>query len=330
VNFVQAYTAGTLSDIVQVVQQQNVNNEAFDVDALQREIDSKVNIISAIESYLMSNWDSTQNILDRDDVRNLAIGTLAYFLAVDDNQKKQIEDLFTLLAENIETNIPDVLKRLIFGKTLYGVPSSVAISSWLDEHGTELSASQNEAEIFEIMWSLLEANIHNNQFRKCDKPESMKKLALEWCHGVPFNELLNILTQDDARRQAKSRRMRYTLEDVVDVCENGFAYDGILVLGAVIELVPTLTIDNSDVVVNSLQEFQKRLKYGLPSQMAVVLYELGFADRVVAIELSGIFQEIEASKDAILQALRARREEAFVVLDKYPAYFRQVYENVAT
>jgi POLQ-like helicase len=330
VNFVQAYTAGTLSDIVRVAQQQNANNEAFDIDVLQWEIDSKVNIISAIESYLMSNWDSTQNILDRAEVRNLAIGTLAYFLAVDDEQKKQIEDLFLLLAQNIETNIPDVPKRLVFGKTLYGVPASVAISAWLDEHGTELSASQNEAEIFEVMWSLLESNIHNNQFRKCDKPESMKKLALEWCHGVPFNELLKILTQDDARRRAKSRRMRYTLEDIVDVCENGFAYDGILALGAVIELVPTLAIDNSDIVVNSLQEFQKRLKYGLPSQMAVILYELGFADRVVAIELSSIFQDVQSSKEALLQALRVKREETFVILNKYPSYFSQVYENVAT
>ncbi|MDP1715946.1 MAG: DEAD/DEAH box helicase [Anaerolineales bacterium] len=330
VNFVQAYTAGALSEIAQVVQQQNTDNEAFNLDALQREIDSKVNIISAIESYLMSNWDSTQNILDRDEVRNLAIGTLAYFLAVDDEQKKQIEDLFILLAQNIETNIPDVSKRLIFGKTLYGVPASVAISAWLDEHGTELSASQNETEIFEVIWGLLESNIHNNQFRKCDKPESMKKVAFEWCHGIPFNELLEIIKQDDARRRAKSRRIRYTLEDVVDVCENGFAYDGILVLGAVIELVPTLAIDNSDIVVNSLQEFQKRLKYGLPSQIAVVLYELGFADRVVAIELSSIFQEVEGNKDIVLQALKARREEAFIVLDKYPAYFRQVYANVAT
>ena len=64
--------------------------------------------------------------------------------------------------------------------------------------------------------------------------------------------------------------------------------------------------------------------------MAVVFYELGFADRVVAIELSGIFQEVDASKDVVLQALRARRDDTFIVLDKYPAYFRQVYENVAT
>ena len=57
VNFVQAYTAGALSEIAQVVQQQNTDNEAFNLDALQREIDLKVNIISAIESYLMSELE---------------------------------------------------------------------------------------------------------------------------------------------------------------------------------------------------------------------------------------------------------------------------------
>jgi hypothetical protein len=94
----------------------------------------KINIISAIESFLMANWNPDQAVFQREDVVSLSRGTLAYFLANDD-QKKQIEDLFVLLAQNIEANIPEVPKEL-FGKTLYGVPDSIAISKWLDEHSS--------------------------------------------------------------------------------------------------------------------------------------------------------------------------------------------------
>jgi hypothetical protein len=114
------------------------------------------------------------------------------------------------------------------------------------------------------------------------------------------------------------------------MCENGFAYDGILVLGALIELIPTLNIDNPDLLVNVLQRLQKRLKYGLPNQIAIVLYELGFADRVVAIELSSSFSEILPDKDLIIQSLKSQREEVFLKLNQYPSYFSYVYQNVAT
>ena len=136
---------------------------------------------------------------------------------------------------------------------------------------------------------------------------------------------------ESGARLGFGRRPRHYREDhIVDICENGFAYEGILVLGALIELLPALSIENVEFLIPTLQHLQKRLKYGLPNHHAIVLYELGFADRVIAIELSPIFLEISPEKSAVVSMLKARREETFVVLDKYPAYFRQVYKNLAT
>jgi superfamily II DNA/RNA helicase len=319
--------------------EEDARNLAFEEIASQYEDDQttldrifslfawKINIISAIESYLMANLNPDQAVFQREDVVSLSKGTLAYFLANDD-QKKLIEDLFVLLAQNIEANIPEIPKRIVFGKTLYGVPDSIAISKWLDEHISELDSELDDLELFNILWPLLADNIRNKNFRNCDEPEVMKGLAIAWLEGKPFYDLFQTL--GTAKLIAKTKRYKYKLENVVDICENGFAYDGILVLGALIELIPTLNIDNPDLLVTTLQRLQKRLKYGLPNQMAIILYELGFADRVVAIELSSGFSEIPTDKDLIIQALRSQREEVFVRLNQYPSYFSYVYQNVAT
>jgi POLQ-like helicase len=302
-------------------------DEQETLDRLQSLFAWKINIISAIESFLMANWNPNHATHQKEDVVSLAQGTLAYFLASDD-QKKQIEELFVLLAQNIEANIPDVSKRIIFGKTMYGVPDSVAISGWLDEHATELNPELDELNLFNVLWTLLAEHIKNKSFRNCDQPEAMRILATAWLRGDPFYELFKIL--GTAKLIAKTRKYKYKMEHVVDVCENGFAYDGILVMGALIELIPTSNIDSPDMIINSLRKLQKRLKYGLPNEIAVILYELGFADRVVAIDLSSIIADVLPDKDLIVQALKLQRETVFIKLNQYPSYFSYVYQNVAT
>jgi POLQ-like helicase len=74
----------------------------------------------------------------------------------------------------------------------------------------------------------------------------------------------------------------------------------------------------------------KRLKYGLSNKVAVILYELGFADRVIAEDLSTIFDETYTSRDLVILLLRARREDVFAKLDVYPSYFSDVYKNRVT
>jgi len=105
--------------------------------------------------------------------------------------------------------------------------------------------------------------------------------------GRPFYELLSLLN-DAGARFGIGRNARYpTIEYVVDICENALAYDGMLVIGAVTELY-TFGHPDDDATSDMLRNLQKRLKYGLPSSLPVMLYELGFSDRVIAIELSEV------------------------------------------
>ena len=301
-------------------------NENFTISGLQYQVNQKTNTISAVESYQMSNWDSEKESFEREAVISLAKGTLAHFLANDD-QKKQIEELFAQLAKNIETYIPDSSRRIIFGKTTFGIPDSLTISNWLDVHIAELDAEQSDLELLNILWPLIAINIHNKKFTKCNLPESMKAMANSWVEGKSFQILFQELEDFGAKRIAGSELWGYKIEHTVDICENGFAYEGILVLGALIELIPIYSIEGADILIEKLKYLQKRLKYGLPNETAIIFYELGFADRVVAIDLSSTFDEVISNKELAIQALKVRSEEVLAKLKIYPAYFSEVYRN---
>ena len=289
------------------------------------QIEQKVTTLAATQSYLMAYWDPELDVASENDVVQLAKGTLAYFIATED-EKEKLENLFLTLAKNILAKMPDPIRRKIFGKTMYGIPDSLAISDWVNANLDTFDYEKADIEILESLWPLIESNIFNQSFKKCSIPLSMKELALAWLEGKPFHELLTQLSNSGARLGLGDKPRHYREDHIVDICENGLAYEGILVLGALIELLPSLPIENVELLIPTLQHLQKRLKYGLPNQHAIVLYELGFADRVISIEMSPIFLEIAPEKSATILMLKARREEVFAILDKY----RQVYKNVAT
>ena len=208
----------------------------YTIPGLQKQAVEKINLIATIESYLMAHWDETHPEFNEDAVTAFAKDTLAYFLAEKD-QKERIVKLFVLLARNIAEKTPEFQTRVIFGRTLFGLQDAVSISLWLAENLDKLMSVKNESDILTILWPLIEKHIHSKAFRNCDKPELLKEFSARWMKGHPFDQLLRILAEADARMIAKTRRFRYDIEDVVDICANGFGFDGMLLIGAIIEFL---------------------------------------------------------------------------------------------
>ncbi len=304
-------------------------DKGFTIDGIEKQIAWRMNIISSIESYLMSHWDETGVGLQEGDINELAKGTLAFFLA-DDEQRGQIVELFNLLAQNIEQNVSEASLRKIFGKTLYGVRTSIEIEEWVAEHVDDLIACTDHEEIIVASWPIIEKNIQNRTFKKCDPPEILRDVVVEWIRGKPFHELFAILSSANARIIAKTQRRRFKLDHIIDICENAFAYDGTLVLGAIAEIIELIRPENTGDLISKLQELQKRLKYGLPSSSAITLYELGFADRVIAIDISLFFEGDSPNKYAIIRGIKENEHEIRRIIDKYPAYFQMILYDILT
>lgn len=169
---------------------------------------------------------------------------------------------------------------------------------------------------------MLTRHINSGVFTKFDKPEVLKEIAHGWISGKPFSDLLKIIHKREAKMIWGTRRREFKIDHVVDVCEGALAYDGALVVGALSEFIETLGQDDTVELISHLQVFQKRLKYGLPTETTIALYELGFSDRVIAQDLATSLNLAATEKKDLVKALKKDREGAKVVLEKYPSYFQ--------
>ncbi|WP_353612861.1 DEAD/DEAH box helicase [Mangrovibacter phragmitis] len=294
----------------------------FSRDGVERQIAWRISLICAVESFLLSHWDESDDGLSEADVTRLAEGTLAFFLA-DDQKKEHIRELFQLLAGNISANITDPARRKIYGRTLYGIQDAQAIEGWVQTNADSLLSIVDETDALDLAWPLLTRHINSGVFTKFDKPEVPKEIAHGWISGKPFSDLLKIIRKRKAKMIWGTRRREFKIDHVVDVCEGTLAYDGALVVGAVCEFIETLDQDGTGDLINRLQLFQKRLKYGLPTETTIALYELGFSDRVIAQDIAASLNLAATQKKDLVKALKKDQAGARAVMEKYPSYFQE-------
>lgn len=324
--FIRAYSGGDVEGLAERLASQ-YPEEDFTVANLKEQIEWKINIISAVESYLMAHWDDSSNGSHDDTITDLAAQTLAYFLA-EEEQRNLVIELFKLIAQNIAGNVPEASRREVFAKTLRGVQNSIAIEDWTTHHIENLEACSSYEELLTTLWPVISRNIQNNTFEKCTPPQVLQGVALQWTQGKPFYDLLTLLESNSCRIGTGPRPRYPTLDHVVDICENALSYGGTLIIGAVTEIVEIIRPQGNENLIRNLQRLQKHLKYGLPSTAAITLYEIGFADRVVSTELSAIVNAEISNREIMIEVIKVHEQEIRTALHQYPQYFTHVLNEV--
>lgn len=322
-SFAKAHIAGwdSLNEIVSKIAEQYGGN-GFTIDAVKSQFEFFSLTLASIEGFLLSNWDAVDNGLTEADIADLAEQTLAYFLA-DDKKQEQIQELFKLLAKNISENITDVNRRKAFGKTLYGVNDAKAIERWVQDNADKLLAARDGDEVLDLVWPLITGHVHNKAFNKFDKKDVLKKITKKWISGTPFHELYRIADTNKCKLGKEKKPRKVKIENIIDICEGGLAYDGALLVSALCEFVEMLDFKGTGDLINHLQLFQKRLKYGLPTETTIAIYELGFSDRVIAQDLTASLNLAATQKKDIVEALKQDRDGAKAVMERYPIYFQE-------
>ncbi len=297
-------------------------SNGFSQDGVERQIAWRISLICAVESFLLSHWDETEDGLSEAEVTRLAEGTLAFFLA-DDQKEGHIRELFQLLAENISANITDPARRKVYGRTLYGVKDAQAIEGWVQSNADSLLSIVDETEALDLVWPLLTRHINGGIFTKFDKPEVLREITHGWIGGQPFSALLQIIRERDCKMIWGTRRREFKIDHLIAVSEGTLAYDGALLVGALCEFVEALQLEETGNLINRLQLFQKRLKYGLPTATTIALYELGFSDRVISQDLAASLNLSATQKLELVEGLKQDRDAAIGVIENYPLYFQR-------
>ena len=295
----------------------------FDNADVIYEFIKKRNFLLSIENFIIENFDDVTISLDE-----LVRLTLAYHLA-DETKKELLIELFIEIKSNIEVKIPEDYKRKIYSKTLFGIYENKAINDWLDDNIIELINTDNLEQLEDRIWYFLKSKIRNKSFRNFNKPQYLNNIYNNWLNNKSYDFIYAELADLDIKMGNTARARKLTVDYISEICEKALSFEGTLILSSVIAFLDLYNDEhNITNLVTNLTIFQKKLKYGLNSINAISIYEMGFIDKFIALELSQLMDGEVVNYKEIKVFLKTNSEEVENILSKYPSYFMKIYRNL--
>jgi POLQ-like helicase len=300
--------------------------EAYSYDKIMQQLLDKISAIRAIQSYLLAHAEEWEN--DPDEIDNLVEETLAYSLA-DEQDRENLKSLFHMIKEDIEKKVEDSNTRKVYGRTLLGLNECKQIEDWVIENIDQLDVAPDDNTLFQFIWPLLRDHISNRSFKRCHPSDMLEEVTKEWLNGTSYNRIFHDYLKD-AMLGTGPRPRRFKIEHTVDLCENGYGYDGSLIIGALAEITNQYGKEEGDYseLVDRLLLLQRRIKYGLPTISDIIIYEIGFSDRVVAQMIKKAIKTRSKFKHKILSKFREKHTQLKKELLIYPAYYKKVSEDI--
>ena len=85
-------------------------------------------------------------------------------------------------------------------------------------------------------------------------------------------------TEESIRIEKRGKLKPIDMSDVISICDNGLGYETSMVLNAINNNLEKIVGDDLEVLTILI----KKLKYGLPLEKEINIYELGFSDIILA------------------------------------------------
>jgi len=302
-------------------------NGDFTKDNLEQQFNKKLNLVSAIENFMLSNWDEIEKLKGDDNYSNIVTKTLGYFLTDDEDIKSQLCELFNIIENNIRSKITEPEKRTIYGRTLCGLKEAVFIENWYNDNLHLLLSAVNEENLLEITWYILKETFINKTNIKVINIDNLKTVLFAWISGKSYKEVMEIFHQSNLEIKRGHNSREAKIGDVIDICDNKISFDGCLVLSAIYEFA-TQDVETNQNMMLLLQKLQKRLRYGLPNETSIIIYELGFCDRVIAQDIKNELNIFCTDRLDTIFSIKTNRDRALNCISKYPAYYQMKMKNL--
>ncbi|GMO32418.1 MAG: hypothetical protein Ta2B_13310 [Termitinemataceae bacterium] len=309
-----------------ILETQNQDN-GFTEESLHKQFTEKSTLISAIENFFLSNWDDIELLKGQNEFSDIVTKTLGYTLA-NEEMKAQLSELFNAIEMFIRENITDSERRQVYGKTLKGIHEAQDIEAWYILNESTILTTQNETSLLDLLWNKILEILKEGYIGKLNNSENMRLVLDAWISGKSYSEILNIISENGiTRKWGKSTPHKIVIYDVVNFCDNTFAFDVCLIINSILEFLNMKGDENVDVML-LFQSLQRRVKYGLPDEISIALYELGFCDRIISQDIKRTLAIEVSSKALLLHELRTKKEKAIEVVSKYPAYYQNKMQSI--
>lgn len=237
------------------------------------------NILTSLENFILNFIDIEDDSLD---IIKLSYG---YFLA-DDEEKIRLLEIYKLIKSNID-NI-EIENKKTFSKSTLGIIKMEELTRFVDNNIFDI----NNLNIDFLMNLLIKQLVDSNDCRIISKL-SNNIIALEllklWVSGNTYIEIFNFATSKKLTIKRGSKYKNVTLDDIILLCNSDFGYCTLSILQALIEILETR--DCGEEIILNLNKLISRIRYGLPDQISIYVYELGFSDRIISQKISKVIKK---------------------------------------
>lgn len=265
-------------------------------------------LLNPIENFVMSYLNKEDLESNIENINKIASETLGYFLSNDEN-KENILNLFLIISKFCLEKVPSPEKRYLFSENVFGVKDNIIIDNYINENLDKIINSENTEELYDSLYDLIDIiKSDNRDFREISKL---------WINGYSYKEIITYFNNE------------IEINECLKVCNKVISYEIPLIISAVEDNLKS-KIENSNIIIFQIFDLLiKQLKYGIKSEVAIKIYELGFSDREVAKDLENYLNnnvEIKLDIFNIKDLLIDRKEEIRDALEKYPSVFKYQLE----
>lgn len=286
---------------------------------LMEEMDRKEQILNAIESYFLSMLKDDESLLHKDSFLGLARETLAYHLA-DDDEKDRLLAVFSVIHKRLQS-VP-AEKFPYYGRTLLGLDQLRFIEDWIETYLFELGLSESPKDLLDVCWPLITKLSTSKIISNIRPTNQAVEIAKLWCNGESYHNLLIHAKHNSIKIQAKTKTLAITQEHIVDFC-SALSYDGMLLVGAVADIVEGKSINES--VLEDARSLQNQLKLGLSDEFQIWLYGQGYADREICKFIAEkISKNINSTNIVDYKILKSNQQLLSKILSDLPTVFSEV------
>lgn len=277
-------------------------------------------IIQKIESFMLSYLKDNPQINEIPIFGRLAVRTLAYHMSTPDERQLLIK-VFEKISERVLAVDKD--KIYYYGQALLGIAQLEKIEHWAGENRFQLPLCFNMNELLQCCWPLIKEMALRNIVNRIYPENSVLSMANGWIDGKSYRELHSIFLLSKAYSQAPKRKMPIKISTVVDLADGAMAYDSMLIVGALADIVDGSF--NNDELAAELRSLQLSLKLGLKSNFEKWLYSEGFTDREICKKIAEVFALNGADlNDVDYQILKKNPDLLQRVLIDFPSYFSEI------
>ncbi|MHC1714858.1 MAG: DEAD/DEAH box helicase [Acidaminococcaceae bacterium] len=278
---------------------------------------NRVNLcLDAIESYLLSFL--TEN--NEQNLDSLVSSTFGYFLASEE-EKDRMRYIFSIVKENLLTEVNDIEKRKVFSRTLLGTKQLLELEIWVIENSEALMSCETFSEILQMIIPKLVKYSENKCLKAVITEIEIFNIANMWISGMSYKQILEYAIEKEIMIVRRKKEAVVQLDEIIDICDNGFGYTSTLIINAISELLQ-FNYEESKNICKLLADLSKQMRYGLPSKKSIIIYESGFADRVVSLMLATELKGISIkTKKEFKRIAKQRKDNLLGILTGFPRLF---------